>query len=80
MNPRLIELLRQYWVLTAEFDHSVDQAGRHKGAKVRRVEEEIGQIAVAEKRCTFCLSDLAHADPAEIMDGICGRCIAEEAD
>ncbi len=78
MNPRLIELLREYWILTAEFDHSVDQAGQQRGASIRMVEDEIGKIAIVENRCSFCLADLADADPAKIRDGICGKCIAEE--
>jgi hypothetical protein len=76
MKPKLIELLREYWLLTAELDDNLDRGESGGSARFRLVEEEIRSIAVAENRCTFCLSDLGEMDSAEITDGICGGCVA----
>jgi hypothetical protein len=77
MSPRLVELLREYWLLTAEFEGFDGVAEEQKIARIRLVEEEIGKIARAENRCTSCLSDLSGMDSAKVAESLCGNCIGE---
>lgn len=78
MSPRLTELLREYWLLNAAFERGFGREGQQAAARIRAIEREIRLIASAENRCTACLMNLADADPAEIRDGVCGPCLAEE--